>query len=609
MTTSDMSTTLASYLPNLVLQRLATDSNAGGEPIADRRRGSVLIADVSGFTTITERLAERGAAGAEELTRVLNEYFGQVIDVILAQGGDIVRFAGDAILAVWPSTHEFDERQTARCATRCGLLLQQELFGYRSNTGTELAIKIGIGTGDFTCMHLGGEFHRWEVLITGLAFVQSFSALEHATAGQVVVSLQCWTHLENGFRGRPLQMGSILIEDGSKDGEQVQQNSLPASFPQSMLDGMSAYVPGTVTARFAANQENWIGELRMVTVLFVNLPELNYATPLDRAQTIVRYLQQELYRFEGSINKLNLDDKGTSLLAALGLPPLAHEDDPRRAVQAAMAIRRRLLELGLRSSVGIATGRVFCGSVGSVRRREYTLMGDVVNLSARLMQTALGDIHCDDTTRRMSEKYIDFQRLADIHIKGKAIPVGVYRPLEQKGVIRTGQQTLVGRERERQILRNAVQALKEPGSLTSPGDEEDRVRLIVVEGQPGIGKSSLISDCLDQAHQADIKCYVGCGDAIESATLYYAWRPIIYQVLDLHPVPQAADALRERIVEQFQTRCPDLQHLAPLLGGVLSINLPDNDHTRYMTGKMRGENTRELLQQLIERVTKEAASR
>ena len=74
-----------------------------------------------------------------------------------------------------------------------------------------------------------------------------------------------------------------------------------------------------MTARLYAGQENWLGELRVVSVLFVNLPDLNYATTLDRAQHTIQYLQQELYRFEGSINKLNLDDKGTSLLAAARL--------------------------------------------------------------------------------------------------------------------------------------------------------------------------------------------------------------------------------------------------------------------------------------------------
>ena len=83
-----------------------------------------------------------------------------------------------------------------------------------------------------------------------------------------------------------------------------------------------------------------------MTVLFVSLPELNYATPLERGQMIMQQLQTELYRFEGSINKLNVDDKGTALLAALGLPPLAHEDDASRGVQPRMAIQKKLRELG-----------------------------------------------------------------------------------------------------------------------------------------------------------------------------------------------------------------------------------------------------------------------
>ena len=209
--------TLVSYLPKLVLERLAAEPIGNRGPIADQRSGAVLIADVSGFTTITEQLAARGAIGAEQLTDLLNAYFGRVIDTIAAHGGDIVRFAGDAILAVWSTDDHSDVRDVTWRATRCGLALQRELRGYRTEAGTELAIRIGVGAGDFTCMHLGGEFERWEVLITGVAFVQSFAALDQAKAGQVVVSLQSWSHLENKFRGTQLQMGSVLVEAGPKE--------------------------------------------------------------------------------------------------------------------------------------------------------------------------------------------------------------------------------------------------------------------------------------------------------------------------------------------------------------------------------------------------------
>ena len=166
----------------------------------------------------------------------------------------------------------------------------------------------------------------------------------------------------NFYRALSFRWDRCLFESGPEGDGFTNVASPDQLLVRPPQESVRAYVPGTVAARLAAGQENWIGELRVVSVLFVNLPDLSYATTLERAQHTIQYLQQELYRFEGSINKLNLDDKGTSLLAALGLPPLAHEDDPRRAVHAAMAIRQRLLDLGLRSSIGVATGRVFCGS-------------------------------------------------------------------------------------------------------------------------------------------------------------------------------------------------------------------------------------------------------
>src|SRR5688572_22364305 len=88
------------YLPKLIVSRLAAKV-----PLPDESRHSVvlLFADISGFTALTERLAVQGAEGAERLTTLLNTYFGQLIALITDCGGDILKFAGDAIIAVWPA--------------------------------------------------------------------------------------------------------------------------------------------------------------------------------------------------------------------------------------------------------------------------------------------------------------------------------------------------------------------------------------------------------------------------------------------------------------------------------------------------------------------------
>src|SRR5262245_44629378 len=114
--------TFASYVPRLIIQRLLTDPILITEPLSQRFPAAVLYADISGFTALTERLAEQGPVGAEILTRELNTYFGQLIEIITRHGGDIVKFAGDALTAIWPVTDEGPELpEAARQAAQCGL--------------------------------------------------------------------------------------------------------------------------------------------------------------------------------------------------------------------------------------------------------------------------------------------------------------------------------------------------------------------------------------------------------------------------------------------------------------------------------------------------------
>jgi class 3 adenylate cyclase/tetratricopeptide (TPR) repeat protein len=573
-------------VPDVIVRRLARDPALLVEPLAEKFAGAVLIADVSGFTAITESLAKRGSLGAEALSGMMNDYFGRAIAVLAEQGGDVVRFAGDALLAAWYAQPGEDLAAVTGRAVRCALALQAELHDYQNGEGLSLSLKLGIGTGDFVLLHVGGVLDRWEFLVSGPAFVQAFTALEKAAPGQVVASLRAWAQVHSQFSGCQLPMGSVLVESACTPGE-LRAAPLPPIREQ-MTAALRSYIPGVVIACLSAGYENWLGELRVVSVLFVNLPELNYATPLDHAQQIMRYLQRELYRFEGHINKLNVDEKGTSLLAVMGLPPLAHEDDAKRAVQAALAMQHKLAELGLRNSMGIATGRVFCGSVGSPRRREYTLLGDAVNVSARLMQAALGDILCDEATFHMARGRIEFERLADIQIKGRTEPVAGYRPVDGRRPPLAAGGALLGRQPERQLLAEKVRALV-AGAETA---------VVILEGEAGIGKSRLLADLLDTARACGVTCLAGAADSVEAATLYYAWRPVFSQLLGLEP-PDAAPADRRRHVETRLAAHPELLRFAPLLESVVPCGLEDNEVTTSLSGQVRGENTRTLLLQLL----------
>jgi len=205
---------------------------------------------------------------------------------------------------------------------------------------------------------------------------------------------------------------------------------------------LKSYCAGAILPWIAPEEpdlESWGGDLRNVTVLFVNLglkdhdllAAAEYKDAMLRSHRTLREVQGAVYQYEGSVNKFLMDDKGSTLIAVFGLPPLSHEDDHVRGVLSGLAICDRLWNLGLKASVGITAGVVFCGVVGSTTRREFTVLGDTVNLSARLMQRACvtgGGVVVDHSIKRACGQLLQFHKLDPISVKGKTGKIRVYRP-------------------------------------------------------------------------------------------------------------------------------------------------------------------------------------
>jgi len=302
----------------------------------------------------------------------------------------------------------------------------------------------------------------------------------------------------------------------------------PASLTRTeSLEALRRVAPPSMASKILTARERMAGERKRVSAVFTDIVgSTTLAGQMDPeawgevVSAAHRIVTQSVYRYEGTIAQL----LGDGVLAFFGAP-LAHEDDPERAIRAAIeiqdAIRGYAQELraegrvtDFRMRIGINTGLVVVGQIGSDLHMEYLAVGDTVNLAARIQSAANPDeILITENTARMVPNLFDLEDRAEILVKGKAEPVHVFRVLSaRKGAIRSRGirglvSPLVGREREMSALDRMFEEL-----------QQGRGAIVSIVGEAGLGKSRLVSEWRDKARRS-----VGAGQVswVEGVCLSY----------------------------------------------------------------------------------------
>ena len=273
------------------------------------------------------------------------------------------------------------------------------------------------------------------------------------------------------------------------------------------LERLQKYIPEELLTKLqsASQTGGMVGERRTVTMLFCDVEGSTAAAeqldPEDWAEIMnggFEHLITPVYRYEGTVARL----MGDAILAFFGAP-IAHEDDPERAVLAGLDILeaaepyaeevRKAHGVDFNVRVGINTGLVVVGEVGSDLHVEYTALGDAVNLAARMEQTAASNtIQISEFTHRLIEPVFEFEDIGGIAVKGKAEPVQSFRVLglkAERGAQRRIEglhSPLVGRDNEIRLLRRVVDDLR-----------GGRGQLCSIMADAGLGKSRLTAELLE----------------------------------------------------------------------------------------------------------------
>ncbi|MDX6662833.1 MAG: hypothetical protein QOG09_935 [Solirubrobacterales bacterium] len=359
-------------------------------------------------------------------------------------------------------------------------------------------------------------------------------------------------------------------------------------------------------------------ERRQATVLFADLSGYTAATEsmdpeaakalVDRA---LRRLGEEIERYGGSIDKYI----GDNVMGVFGAP-VAHEDDPERAVRAALAMQAAMGEVNERAGgasfslrVGINTGEVMAGSVGD----GYTVIGDVVNVASRLQSAARpGTVTVGAATHRATRATVEYVELAPLTLKGKSEPVPAWEAVAvlTAGPVRhsAGRSAtpLIGREDELGLLRSVFERVV----------RESSPHLVTVLGQAGVGKSRLLRE-LDAALAGDADAPAlrqGLCPPYGTGIAYWAIGEVIraeLEILDGDSAEEAWRKLREGVArlaaEAEDDEGPEAaERSAALIARPLGIEVPGGALERESEDPQR---TREALFSAIRGLVESIARR
>ncbi len=585
----------STYIP--MDRRLAL---ARGDTLPNRSRGAVLFADISGFTPLTATLAEElgPRRGVEELTHQLNRIYGALISEVHRYGGSVIGFSGDAITC-W-----FDE-DVGSAATACALAMQHRMrhFGYiitPAGTSTRITIKVAVVTGPVRRFMVGEPNFRLIDVLAGKTLHKMSEAERLANSEEVVIAsdiahllhprLQIAQWRENEATSERFAVVTELAESMEDESVTVPSASALSSHqPTLSEEEASAWLLPSVYERLQGGKGQFLAELRPAVALFLKFKGIDYDQDEDagtKLDAFIDWVQLILSRYEGSLIQLTIGDKGSYLYAAFGVP-VAHDDDPQRAVAAALALQTPPEHLhfieGIR--IGIAKGQMRTGAYGSPTRRTYGVLGDKVNLAARLMSLAQsGQILCDYRTYLRTRQRWAFRALPAVRVKGKAGLIRVYQvtgeeqpasEVHERVSLAHNRCEMVGRKAELARLSEALEQI-----------EAGNNQLLLISGEAGIGKSRLVAEFTRLRRTCDLAGLLGAGQNIEQHTPYRAWRDVFTTYFALSHLSDA-QGRQTRVQHIVQEVTPTQLERLPLLNDVLDLGFPDTPLTATLDPALR----------------------
>ncbi len=585
---------ISTYIPeSLVLRKIqkGADKKQSGRFVS----GTLLFADVNGFTALTEKLSSHGYEGSEEITRILNLFFREMIQIIFKYRGDLLKYGGDAMMIFFSDEVNFCGDDHAYHAISCAMEMRDSMQQFaliESKFGNfPLKVSLSLHSDTFFESIIGDPDLHQEFFLTGNGVEQTAIIEKSTGTNEIVTDKNTFSLIEKYVKIFYRKEEFFRIEScNCKNLPRATKSLIELDFDSIddiliRLDLLLPFATKGVYDKVRLSWESLVleGEHRPVAILFLNYyfsGDLDFLNDNKNTEDIhnlysrfFSMLQSEVQNFDGTINKIDMYTQGDKIIIIFGFPK-THSDDEKRALLCANAIKSKLekfqkirfgkKEISIHAKFGINSGFIFSGNVGSPLRQEYTIMGDAVNLAARLMSSAeQNQILISDSILKETREVaiLAFSDLRSFKGKSEKIPVHAVSSIQTHKD--TSIDLFVGREEElNRLMRKFSESTQQYGSMQ------------IIAGA-GIGKTFLIREFLSR-QKIKFDLMVGRGLANGSHVPFFALKDILTILFGI--IHQDDDfTIKEKIDKVLNfLQLKNLNFTIPLLGIILSKAYKDS---------------------------------
>ncbi|OQX70790.1 hypothetical protein B6D52_03480 [Candidatus Parcubacteria bacterium 4484_255] len=597
----DKLTSLLAYVPKHLSQRMI--DNIKGFVVSDKVliEGAVIVAELSGLTNLFEALAKTGEASTKELNEICSDYFNSVFGEVEKYGGDILYFDSSEMYFLVIRKPRQHYSTCVRTAGQITLDIQKKMLKFNQiNTSAgifSMTMKTAVTVGEIYHTVIGQKGKQAQYIYTAPIFEEAKNALHHAIPGQVLISdyaiaKACGIELEEPQKlYSPISRTTKSI---SKVGyEPIDIKNISVRDKIRLTEFLSSFVPKEIFRNLHVQGKISEGDRRRVTILALSFEGINFQN--EKTTKIQNYLTSIFDTVEetsGYIFNILSDKNGGHIFIAFGAPILSKNQENRAIYCALKLMNLMTIFKGIKQRIGITTGFMYAGVIGSIHRKKYCLIGNTLKLAVSVVNSAKNEqIWVDKYVYERTVDTSEYIKLDPIMISGYSWPIQIYQLLHLKSefdkssLLPQKEDELDYSEENMQfytLIHNVLS--NKPQIITICGDESNRTKLS--------------HKLLDISQESGLMTFSGKCVSGQEKKPFSLWKEVFIQFFELDTALSNRDK-QGKLVKMAQMINPQLTELIPLFADVLPIELKETERTKALKPKERKKQFFYLLKEIF----------